>query len=63
MLRKLWGDKQAWKIGTLVFFWLHWVFVAALRLSLVAASGGYSLAAVHGLLTALSSSLVKEDRL
>ena len=43
MLRKLWGDKQAWKIGTLVFFWLHWVFVAALRLSLVALSRGFSL--------------------
>ena len=25
------------------YFWLHWVFVAAHRLSLVAASGGYSL--------------------
>ena len=24
-------------------FWLHWVFVAARRLSLVAVSGGYSL--------------------
>ena len=26
-----------------LFFWLHWVFVAAHRLSLVAAGGGYSL--------------------
>ena len=25
-----------------IYFWLHWVFVAAHRLSLVAASGGYS---------------------
>ena len=25
-----------------VFIWLHWVFVAVHRLSLVAASGGYS---------------------
>ena len=25
-----------------MYFWLHWVFVAALRLSLVAASGDYS---------------------
>ena len=25
-----------------LFFWLSWVFVAALRLSLVVASGGYS---------------------
>ena len=39
-----WGvDKQAWKVGTLVFFRLHWVFVAALRLSLVALSRGSSL--------------------
>ena len=26
----------------LFYFWLHWVFVAAHELSLVAASGGYS---------------------
>ena len=26
-----------------VYFWLRWIFVAALRLSLVAVSGGYSL--------------------
>ena len=25
-----------------IYFWLHWVFVAACRLSLVADSGGYS---------------------
>ena len=25
-----------------IYFWLHWVFVAALGLSLVVASGGYS---------------------
>ena len=25
-----------------IYFWLHWVFVAARGLSLVAASGGYS---------------------
>ena len=39
------------------------IFVATCRLALVAESRGYSLAAVHGLLTAVSSSLVKEDRL
>ena len=43
------------------FFRLGWVFVATCRLSLVAESRGYSLVAVHGLLTA-ASSLVK-DRL
>ena len=26
-----------------IYFWLHWVFVATCRLSLVAASGGYPL--------------------
>ena len=30
-----------------IYFWLHWVFVAAHRLSLVAASGGYSLLPVR----------------
>ena len=25
-----------------IYFWLHWVFAAARRLSLVAVSGGYS---------------------
>ena len=29
------------------YFWLCWVFVAALRLCLVAASGGSSLVAMH----------------
>ena len=29
-------------IHLFIYFWLHWVFVAALWLSLVAASGGYS---------------------
>ena len=31
------------KINLFIYFWLHWVFVAACGLSLVAASGGYSL--------------------
>ena len=30
------------KINLFNYFWLHWVFVAARGLSLVAASGGYS---------------------
>ena len=33
----------------------HWVFIAVHRLSLVAASRGYSLFAVHGRLTAVAS--------
>ena len=36
-------------------FWLHWVFVAARGLSLVAESRGYSLVAVCGLLIAVAS--------
>ena len=30
------------KFYLFIYFWLHWVFVAARRLSLVVASGGYS---------------------
>ena len=33
-----------------LFIWLHWVFVAACGLSLVAASGGYSLLQCAGFL-------------
>ena len=49
-------------------FWLHWVFIAALRLSLVAASRGCSLVvasrgcslvAVRGLLVAVASLVVE----
>ena len=35
------------------YFWLHWVFVAAHRLSLVAASRGYS--SLRGLLIVVAS--------
>ena len=44
------------------YFWLHWVFIALQRLSLVAANGGYSTVSVHGILTAVAS-LVVEHRL
>ena len=30
----------------LIYFWLHWVFIAVRSLSLVVASGGYSLVVV-----------------
>ena len=43
-------------------YWLHWVFDAANRLSLVAESGSCSPAVVHRLLTAVAS-LVAEHRL
>ena len=43
------------------YFWLRWVFVAACELSLVAVSEGYSLVAVHALLTEVAS-LVEEHR-
>ena len=39
----------------LLLLWLCWVFIAACGLPLVATSGGYSLAVVHGLLTAVAS--------
>ena len=39
--------------------WLCWVFIAACRLSLAVASGGYPLVAVHRLLTALVSRVAK----
>ena len=32
-----------------IYLWLHWVFIAGHRLSLVAASGGYSLLRCAGL--------------
>ena len=38
-----------------MYFWLCWVFVAAHRLSLDAASRGYSPVAVHRLLIAVAS--------
>ena len=39
-----------------IYFWLFWVFLAVLRLSLVAASGGLvSSCGVHGLLIAMAS--------
>ena len=44
------------------YFWLHWVFVAACRLSLVAASGGCSLGAVHGFLLTMASLVVVHRR-
>ena len=43
------------------YFWLHWVFIAALGLSLLVASRGYSLVAARGLLIAVTS-LVMEHR-
>ena len=49
------------KIYLFVYFWLCWVFLAACGLSLVVASGGYSVA-VRGLLIAVVS-LVAEHGL
>ena len=43
-------------------FWLCWVFTAAQAFPLIAVSGSYSLVALHGLLTAVSS-LVTEHEL
>ena len=41
----------------LTYFWLHWVLVTLHRLSLVAASSGYSPVVERGLLTAVTSLL------
>ena len=38
-----------------IYFWLHWVFITALGLSLVVENGGYSLAVVHRLLIMVAS--------
>ena len=43
------------KIYFFIYLWLCWVFLTAWGLSLVSASGGYSLIAVHGLLIAMVS--------
>ena len=37
----------------LIYFWLCWAFIAVLVLSLVTASGGYSVVVLGGLLVAL----------
>ena len=38
-----------------IYFWLCWVFIAACRLSLVAANRGYSLLEVRAFLSAMAS--------
>ena len=45
-----------------IYYCLGWVFIGALRLSLVAEIGGYSLVAMGGFLVEVSS-LVGEHRL
>ena len=52
---------RQWFLFISLYFWLHWVFVAACALSLVAASRGYSLV-MHRLLTVVAS-LVAEHGL
>ena len=51
-----------YKFILFIYFWPHWVFVAAHGLSLVAASGGLLFVVVHGLLTVVAF-LVVEHRL
>ena len=43
-----------------LFFWLHWVFVAAHRLSLVVMSGGHSFLQCAGLLTGVASPVAEQ---
>ena len=47
--------ERAHFLKCILFFWLHWISVAAHGLSLVAASSGYSLAALCKLLIAVAS--------
>ena len=49
------------KIYLCICFWVHWVFVAVQGLSLVAASGGYSLVDMHRLLTVVASLVVEHE--
>ena len=42
-----------------IYFWLHWVLVAACGLPLVAASGGYSSLQCAGFLIAVASLVVE----
>ena len=53
------GDKIWSPRGKDFFFWLHWVFVAACGLSLIAASLGLLFVAVRGLLIAVASLVVE----
>ena len=46
-------------INLFIYFWLHWVFVAARGLSLVAVSGRLLFVAVCGLLIAVASLVVE----
>ena len=42
-----------------IYFWLHWLFLAARGLFLVVASGAYSLFVVCSLLTVVASPVVE----
>ena len=46
-----------------IYFWLHWVFLAAHRPSLVAANGGYSRVAIHGILMVVVSLVALEKEM
>ena len=52
---ELLGSFLSFYFFSIYYFWLPWVFVAMCGLSLVVASGGYSLDAGHRLLTAMAS--------
>ena len=43
-----------------IYFWLHWVFIAAHGLSLVVASGVILFVSMHGLLIAVASLAVEQ---
>ena len=47
-------------LAYLIVFWLHWVFIAAHRLSLVATNGGYFLIKVFWLLVEVASLIAEQ---
>ena len=49
------GQRALPAIFYFIHFWLHRLFIAVCRLSLVAVSGGYSLVAMQGLLIAVAA--------
>ena len=53
------SNNLLWKFILLIHFWLCWVVITMLRLSLVVASGGYSLVALLRRLVAVASLAVE----
>ena len=46
-------------LNVFIYSWLHWIFVAALKLSLIALGGDYCLIVMHRLLIVVASLVVE----